>query len=94
MDVKHVAKLANLTLTPDEENKFSSQFSDTFKTIEKINELDTSNIEPTYQVSNLENVFRPDQIQTDGQLSSQMILSQAPNTHKGYFVVPAVFHED
>lgn len=94
MDVKRIAQLANLTLSKDEETKFSSQFSDTLKTIEKINELDTSKVEPTYQVSNLQNITRSDQIQPERILPPSTVLSSAPHTHRGYFVVPAIFHED
>ena len=94
MDVKHIAKLANLTLSADEEIKFSSQFTDTLKTIAKINELDTSKVEPTYQVSNLHNVTRPDKIQPDRILPLETVMGSATGTHNGYFVVPAIFHEN
>ena len=94
MDVKHIAKLANLTLSIDEEKKFSSQFTDTLKTIAKINELDTSKVEPTYQVSNLQNVMHVDAIQSERILPIETVLSQAAHVHNGYFVVPAIFHED
>ena len=62
MDVKHVAKLANLQLKPGEEDKFKKQFADTLKTVDVINELDTSQVEPTSQVTGLTNVTRKDKI--------------------------------
>ena len=62
MDVKHVAKLANLPLKPGEEDKFAKQFADTLKTVDVINELDTSKVEPTSQVTGLTNVTREDKI--------------------------------
>ena len=93
MDVKHVAKLANLPLTSAEEKKFTSQFSDTLQTIAVINELDTSHILPTSQVTGLVNIIREDKIDSTRILSQNQVISQAPATHQGYIVVPAVFNE-
>ena len=84
MDVKHVAKLANLPLTPDEEKKFQGQFAETLKTISVINELDTSGVEPTSQVTGLTNITRKDAIDPSRILSP-------PAENNGYFVVPAIF---
>ncbi len=81
MDVKHVAKLANLTLKPRDEEKFKKQFADTLKTVDVINELDTSNVEPTSQVTGLTNVTREDKI------DKNRIIKIGD-----YFKVPAVFH--
>ncbi len=81
MDVKHVAKLANLTLKPNEEEKFKKQFAETLKTIDVINELDTSDIAPTSQVTGLTNVTRLDKID-----ASRIIKIG------DYFKVPAIFN--
>jgi len=75
MDVRHIARLANLTLTDAESRKFTSQFSDTLSTIDVINELDTSDTPITYQVTGLTNCFREDKI----------------DTGNGYFMVSAIF---
>ena len=93
MDVKHVAKLANLPINSAEETKFASQFAETLKTVDLMNELDTSQVSPTYQVTGLTNVTRPDQIDTSRILSSASVLAQAQNTYQGYLVVPPVFDE-
>ena len=81
MDVKHVAKLANLTLKPGEEEKFKEQFEETLKTIDVINELDTSGVEPTSQVTGLTNVTREDEI--DGSRIVKI---------GDYFKVPSIFN--
>lgn len=83
MDVKHVAKLANLPLKPGEEEKFKKQFADTLKTVDVINELDTSKVEPTSHVTGLTNITREDQIDT-----SRIIKIG------DYFKVPAVFNAE
>jgi aspartyl-tRNA(Asn)/glutamyl-tRNA(Gln) amidotransferase subunit C len=93
MDVKHVAKLANLPLTSTEEKKFASQFADTLKTIDLINKLDTSQVSPTYQVTGLTNITRDDEVDTSRLIPQSQVLAQAKHTHQGYLVVPPVFDE-
>lgn len=94
MDVKHIAKLASLTLKPDEEDKLSKQFEESLKTIAVINDLDTTGIEPTSQVTGLTNVTREDVIDKSRILPQNLALSGANNTHNGYFVVPAILNAD
>jgi aspartyl-tRNA(Asn)/glutamyl-tRNA(Gln) amidotransferase subunit C len=93
MDIKHIAKLANIDLLPDEEASLSSQLSDTLKTIEVINELDTSKVSPTSQVTGQENITHPDKIEDSRVLPLSVVLGQAGRTHNGFIVVPAVFDE-
>ena len=88
-EVKHVARLANLELTPTEVRKFQKQLSDTISYIEKLKKLNTENILPTSQATGLENVFREDEIQSS--MSQEEALSNAKETHKGFFKVKAIF---
>ncbi len=92
IDVKHVAKLANLTLTPEEESKFELQLSNILTYVEKLKEVDTKNVEQTAQVTGLENVKRED---TNAQvsLSQEEALSGTKNKHNGFFKVKAIFEE-
>lgn len=62
MDVKKVAKLANLTISEDEEKKLAVQFEETLKTVEIIKELNTDGVEAISQVTGLTNVMREDEI--------------------------------
>jgi aspartyl-tRNA(Asn)/glutamyl-tRNA(Gln) amidotransferase subunit C len=94
MDVKKVAKLANLTLTPLQEKKLKTQLSDTLSTIAVINELDTSEVKATFQVTGLTNVTREDTIDNSRILSQSLAISQSPRVYKGFVVVPHVFHEE
>lgn len=80
MDVKHVAKLANLLLTDDELEKLEKDLENVLKLINHIQDLDTSNVGPTSQVTRLTNVTRPDQID-----ASRMI------PQKGFFKVKSIF---
>ncbi len=60
--VKHVAKLARIDLNDEEIKKFSQQLSKVFDHIETLSEVNTENVEPTSQVTGLENVMREDEV--------------------------------
>ncbi len=59
--VKHVAKLANLPITDEEVEKYSDQLSKILGYIEQLNSVDTSHVEPTFNVSNQTDVYHPDE---------------------------------
>ncbi len=59
-DVQHVAKLARLNLSADEEQKFTEQLNAILQYAEKLNELDTDGVEPTTHVLPVSNVMRED----------------------------------
>jgi aspartyl-tRNA(Asn)/glutamyl-tRNA(Gln) amidotransferase subunit C len=61
-NIKHIAELSRLKLTPAEEIKFGEQLGSILKYIEKLDEVDTKNIEPTAQVSGLSDVLRADDV--------------------------------
>lgn len=86
IDVKKVAKLSSLILTPEEESQFDKQLNDIVGYIEKLNSIDTSNIEPTAQVTGLINRTRND-IYKDDMLSQEEALSGSDKIHNGLFVV-------
>jgi aspartyl-tRNA(Asn)/glutamyl-tRNA(Gln) amidotransferase subunit C len=58
--VKHIAKLARLGLQDQDVEKFSGQLSSIMDYVEKLKEVDVKNVEPTSQVTGLENVMRED----------------------------------
>lgn len=84
--VKKVARLANLTLSQDEENEFDKQLNDVVSYIEKLNSIDTTSVEPTAQVTGLVNRTREDTGAKDS-LSLDEALSGTDKTHNGMFVV-------
>ena len=81
--LRHIAKLAHLEINPDKENYLADQLSETASYIDILGELDTKNVEPTYQTNHLKNVTRDDVIGES--LSQKDALSQAKNTYNGYF---------
>lgn len=91
IDVVKVAKLANLPITSEEEKKYSEQLSKVLDYIDQLNQADTSNVEPTFNVSNLNNVMREDE--TSPSLSQEEALQDAPKKKDGIFETKGVFEE-
>lgn len=60
--VRHIASLARLGLKEGEDKKFAGQLSEILSYVEMLNEVDTSDVKPTSQVTGLENVKRKDEI--------------------------------
>lgn len=93
IDVKKVATLASLNLTPQEEEKFDKQLNDILEYVEKINALDVKDITPTSQVTGLENVTRNDNF-SDESLTQEEALSGTDSKHNGMFKVKQLIDTD
>jgi len=61
-DVRHLAQLSNLQLSDDEITSLQTDLANILDYIDQLNEIDTSGVEPTYQVTGLENVWRDDAV--------------------------------
>jgi len=88
IDVKYVAHLARLSLTPTEEVKLGDQLNHILGYVEKLKELDVTGIEPTAHAVPMVNVTRPDTVQPS--LAHQSALQNAPKQAGGLFVVPKI----
>jgi len=88
IDVKYVAHLARLALTPDEETKLTSQVGDILGYIEKLKELDVAGVEPTAHAVPMVNVTRPDAVRPS--LPHDDALRNAPARANGLFIVPKI----
>ncbi len=91
IDVSHIAKLANLSLSTKEKAKLEEQLEETIEYVEELNNVRTEKTEPTSQVTGLENITRKDVVKPS--LSQQEALSNAKSTHNGFFMVDAIFNE-
>ena len=87
-NIKYVAHLARIALTPDEEKKLGTQLGNILGYIEKLSELDVSNVEPTAHAIPLVNVTRTDE--TGECLSQEEALQNAPARANGLFIVPKI----
>jgi len=85
--VLHVARLARLRLTDDEVTQMTSELSTILDHIEKINELDLDDVEPTSHVVEVENVLRADEPRESWPRAR--ILDPAPDPDDGGFRVPS-----
>ncbi|MGA3285685.1 MAG: Asp-tRNA(Asn)/Glu-tRNA(Gln) amidotransferase subunit GatC [Verrucomicrobiota bacterium] len=88
IDVKYVAHLARLALTPDEEKKLASQLGNILGYIEKLKELDVASVEPTAHAVPMINVTRADDIRPS--LPHGDALRNAPAKANGLFIVPKI----
>ena len=93
-DVHHIAKLANIPITTDEAEKLASGFNSVLQVIDQLNEVDTSGVEPTHQVTGQTNITREDLVDEARMLKQEEALSNAKNTYNGYFVVDAILESE
>lgn len=92
-DIEHVSRLAKLTLSQDELQKYTTELSKVVDYISQLNEVDTETVAPTSQTTGLENVKRDDEVKTENCLTQEQALSGTDKIHNGYFVVPGILEE-
>ena len=88
IDVKYVAHLARLSLTPEEEQQIGAQLGSILGYIEKLKEVDVAGVEPTAHAFPLLNVTRPDAVSPS--LPHEDALRNAPAQANGLFRVPKI----
>ena len=88
IDIKYVAHLARLHLTPDEEKKFGAQLGNILGYIEKLKGLDIANVEPTAHATPMANVMRRDEARPS--LPHDDAMRNAPAKANGLFIVPKI----
>jgi aspartyl-tRNA(Asn)/glutamyl-tRNA(Gln) amidotransferase subunit C len=87
-DVDKIARLARLEFHDEEKETITHQMNDILTHIEKLNELDTSMVEPLSHVIELSNVFREDVVKPS--LPPEEALRNAPSSVDTFFTVPKV----
>ena len=90
--VKHVAKLANLPLSEDEEEKYTKQLSKILEYIDTLNSVNTKDIDPTFNVSGKTNVMSEDRVSTA--LTQEEALVNAPKKRNGSIITKGVFSSE
>lgn len=88
-DVQKLAQLSALSLSDDEVTLLASELSHILGYVEQLNDVDTEGVEPTYQVTGLHTVTRPDEI-IDYGVSQEDLLKNAPDVQDGQMKVPRV----
>ena len=87
-DVEHIAKLAKLKFNDAEKEKLRGELNKILEYIDKLNELDLTNVEPMENMNEAENVFREDV--TGPSLTKEEVLKNAPSKTDNFFKVPKV----
>lgn len=87
-DIQHLASLSSLALADDEVDGLRQDLENIIGYIEQLGELDTAGVEPTYQVTGLENVWREDEVQPG--IPAEKLLELAPEKQNNQVKVPQV----
>jgi len=87
-DVEHIARLARLNLAEGEKESYTNQLNQILDYMEKLNELDTTNIVPLTHPMEKQNVLREDVTRLS--LDRDAALKNAPKANDEYFLVPRV----
>ena len=88
IDVKYVAHLARLALTPEEEKKLGAQLGHILGYVEKLKQVDVSNVVPTAHAVPMVNITRADEVRPS--LPHEDALRNAPKQANGLFIVPKI----
>lgn len=87
-EVRHLAALSEIQLSDGELESLTTDIDNIVGYINQLDELDTDQVEPTFQLTGLQNVWRDDKIEP--QLSREKLLNLAPDTENNQVKVPKV----
>lgn len=91
-DIEKLSELVKLTISVDENEKLAGMLSQTTEYMDMLNELDTSNVEPTYQVTGLVNVYQAEEISKT--LEQNEVLQNSKNNKDGMIQTSAVLERE
>ncbi len=89
--VRQVAKLSRLDLSEAEISQFTGQLSAILEYVEKLNQLDTSKVEPLAHCLPINNCLREDKVKQS--LGTEKTLANAPDRDEQFFIVPKILEE-
>lgn len=88
-EIDHLAELSNFSLTDEEKDSLGTDLGNIIDYISQLDELDTKGVEPTYQVFEMENVWRDDEIKPQ-EADREALLNLAPAEQDNQIKVPKV----
>ena len=91
-NIERVAQLARLNLKPEEKEKLEKDLGAILDYVHKLSVLDTTGVEPTSHVLNMENVFRKDEARPSN--AAEKALEHAPQADGRFFKVPKIVQRD
>jgi len=86
--IKHISKLSRISVDDEKAKKLAGDMNSIFDFIEKLNELDTNNVEPLTSVAETTLKLRVDEVNS-GNIREQ-VLKNSPDENEDFFVVPRV----
>ena len=86
--IKHISKLSRISVDDDKAKKLAGDMNSIFDFIEKLNELDTNNVEPLTSVAETTLKLRVDEVKSRN--IREQVLKNSPNENEDFFVVPRV----
>ena len=86
--IKHISKLSRISVDDEKAKKLAEDMNSIFDFIEKLNELDTNNVEPLTSVAETTLKLRVDEVKS-GNIREQ-VLKNSPDENEDFFVVPRV----
>ena len=89
-DIEHIANLARLDLTEAEIEKYGSQLTDILNFVGQLQEVDTTGVAPTAQVTGMTNAMREDEVEVWEDNERQAALDEAPELEEGFIKVERV----
>ena len=88
-EIQNIAKLARVELSEEEQEKLSEQLTDILEYVEKLQQVNTDDVETTSQVTGLENVYREDEVVVCA--DKDKLIHQAPESEDGLIKSKPVF---
>jgi aspartyl-tRNA(Asn)/glutamyl-tRNA(Gln) amidotransferase subunit C len=92
--VEHMAKLANIPVSDKEKKDLADGFNKTLDVVDNLFTVGVSGVEPTHQVTGLENVLREDEVKKENTFTQEEALNNTKRKHNGYFVVDQILVDD
>lgn len=86
--VEHVAELARLELSDEEKEEYTQQLGNILDYVNKLDEVDTDNVQPTAHALPLKNVFRDDKVEKS--LDREKVVENAPDSMRNYIRTPKI----
>ncbi len=86
--IKHIAKLSRISLEDEKAQKLATDLSSIFEFIEKLNELNTKDVDPLTSIAETTLKFRKDEVKSEN--IREKILKNSPSDNEDFFVVPKV----
>ncbi|MCX7698396.1 MAG: Asp-tRNA(Asn)/Glu-tRNA(Gln) amidotransferase subunit GatC, partial [Candidatus Goldbacteria bacterium] len=87
-DVEYIANLSRLTISDSEIEEYSKQLSDILEHVNRLQKINTDNIEPMFYAVEIKNIYREDI--NEPSIDRKKVLDAAPSTEKNCFKVPKI----